>query len=92
MKDAMLFLADYYVTGIIICSVIVVIGYIVFSVLLVRSARKIGYDVGISGMIPFINLYIWIKKKLIVRRIKKEEKLKLLEDTRVVQEEEVALW
>lgn len=62
MSDVMQLLADEWVIGTVVLSVVVVAIHLVFSIRLILNSRKIGYDVGTSGMIPLINLFVWIKK------------------------------
>ncbi|MGV3076424.1 hypothetical protein ACEE21_15200 [Clostridium baratii] len=76
MSEIMSTLAREWVVGVSVCIAICLIAYIVFSVLLVRSCRRNGYDVGVSGMIPFVNIFILIKNCIYKRRnLKIEEKL-----------------
>lgn len=58
----MALLAQEWVVGYSVVTGVVIVSYITYSVLLIRSCRKIGYDVGVSGMIPIWNIVTLIKR------------------------------
>lgn len=68
MSELMLILAEEWQTGVLISIAVCLISYLVFSVMLVRSCRKNKYDVGVSAMIPFVNIVIFIKNSIYKRR------------------------
>lgn len=72
MTEIMIKLADYYFYGIIACWVAVLIGYLVFSIRLIVTARRMGMDVCATAMIPGWNFVLWVRKCL---RKRKERKL-----------------
>lgn len=61
MSEVMLVLAREWVIGVSVCISICILGYLVFSILLVRHCRKYKYDVGVSAFVPLVNLFIWFK-------------------------------
>lgn len=61
MSEIMLILAREWVIGSIVCISLVLIGYLIFSILLIRSCRKHNYDVGASAFVPIVNLIVWFK-------------------------------
>lgn len=67
----MLWLAENWVVGVSVISVICVTLYLTYSILLVRSCRKVNYDVGVSAMIPIWNIIVLIKRGLKVRKLTK---------------------
>lgn len=69
MKETMAMLAENWVVGYSICLVIVLAKYLIFSIRLVITARKIGYDVGAICLVPFVNIVIWVKKCIYSRRL-----------------------
>ena len=75
MKGIMAFLADNWVVGYSVITAIVIAGYLIYSILLVRSCRRIGYDVGVSGMIPIINIIILIKRLLKGKKLNNKSKI-----------------
>lgn len=76
MSEIMLTLAREWVIGVSVCIVICLVAYLVFSILLVRSCRRNNYDVGVSAMIPFVNIFIFIKNCILKRKnLKIEEKI-----------------
>lgn len=54
-------LAENWVVGYSVFCSVVIIGYIVFSTLLVLRCRKYNYDVGVGAMIPLYNVVIFFK-------------------------------
>lgn len=82
MKELMALLAKNWVAGYISITVVCIAIYLTYSILLIRSCRKIGYDVGMSGMIPVWNILVLFircvkgikyKKSLKVKPSAKEE-------------------
>lgn len=61
LSRIMLFLADEWLVGSIVSIMLVVVGYLVFSILLLIRCRKRGYDVGVSAFIPVVSLFIFIR-------------------------------
>lgn len=61
MSEIMLLLAREWVIGVSIFASIMIIAYLTFSILLVRSCRKRNYDIGASAFVPLVNLFIWFK-------------------------------
>ena len=71
MAEVMALLAEEWIIGVSVCISLVIIFHIVFSTLLIRSCRKNNYDVGVSGIIPFVNIVIFIKNIIRKRQVKK---------------------
>jgi len=71
MSTIMAFLAKHWVFGYTFITVVCISVYLGYSIWLVKSCRKVGYDVGALGMVPVINLFIHIKKVLKVKKDKK---------------------
>lgn len=84
MSEIMLILAENWKIGYGILNALVLIVYLIFSIRLVITSRRIGYDVGVSAMIPLINIIVFLKKGHKVRKIKKQQK----NDSRLLGEEE----
>jgi len=63
MSEIMLVLAREWLIGSLVSIFIVLVGYLVFSILLIRSCRKHNYDVGASAFIPVVNLVVWFRSK-----------------------------
>lgn len=61
MGDLVLILAENWVIGYSVLTSLVVIGYVAFSVWLVRHCRKYKYDIGVSAMIPLVNIGVFFK-------------------------------
>ena len=61
MAETMLLLSKEWVIGSSVCIGVVLVGYLLFSVLLVRRCRKRNYDVGASAFVPVVSLFIWVK-------------------------------
>ena len=80
MSAIMAFLAKNWIFGYTFLTVVCIGLYLWYSIWLVKSCRKVGYDVGVAGMLPVINLFIHIKKVFKVRR-----------DKRLAMEEEIIL-
>lgn len=70
----MYFLAENWLAGYIVMDILVVGIYLIFSIRLIKTSRKIGYDVGASALLPVINILIWLKKCNRSRKIKKQNK------------------
>ena len=68
MSEIMSLLASEWVVGVSVSIAICIISYVLFSIILVRSCRNNGYDVGVSAMIPFVNIVILIKNCIYKRR------------------------
>lgn len=66
MAEIMSFLAREWIIGFSACALFFVVVYLIFSIRLVISCRKIGYDVSISGMIPLWNIIVWVRKKIFI--------------------------
>ena len=62
MNEIMITLASEWVIGYSVMASICVISYLVYSILLTVSCRRVGYDVGVSAMIPLVNIVILIKR------------------------------
>lgn len=60
--ETMKYLADNYIYGIIGVSVVVAVVYILFSVRLVVTARRVGIDVCATAFIPGYNLILLVRK------------------------------
>lgn len=75
MGDIMVVLAREWKIGYVIFSILGVLIYLVFSINLVTTSRKEGYDIGVSGMIPLWNIVVLIKKKLFIAKKNKEARL-----------------
>lgn len=69
MSEIMLILAREWIIGVIVSISVVLIGYLIFSILLVRSCRRNGYDIGVLGMIPFLNIIVFIKNIFLKRKL-----------------------
>lgn len=63
MSEVMLVLAREWIIGVSVCISICILGYLVFSILLVRHCRKYKYDIGVSAFVPLVNLVIWFKSR-----------------------------
>lgn len=61
MGDLVLILAENWAIGYSVLTSLVVIGYITFGVWLVMRCRKYKYDIGVSAMIPLVNLGVFFK-------------------------------
>lgn len=72
-KDIMQLLADNYTIGIGVSIGVVLVSYIIVSVLIVRFCRSENVNIGILGMIPIIQLFMWVRGKLARRRRYKNE-------------------
>lgn len=75
MKNVMYVLAANWQLGYGILAFVCIVVYLVFSIRLIKECRRVGYDKGVSAMIPIWNLFIWIKKCIRSRRIKKQNRL-----------------
>lgn len=84
MVDFIMLLAENYIAGITILSTIVITVYLVFSIRLIKSARKEGLDVCTSCMIPIYNLSVWIRK--CIRKRKNKKKLKIKDKNKMSEE------
>lgn len=82
MSEIMLILSQKWIIGYSVFASICVIGYLLHSILLVISCRKVGYNVSVAGMIPIVNVFILIKRLLWTRKTRVVE---------VVEEEEFEL-
>lgn len=69
MSKVMLILAREWIIGVVVSISVVLIGYLIFSILLVRSCRRNGYDIGVLGMIPFLNIIVFIKNIFLKRKL-----------------------
>ena len=69
-SEIMLLLAEEWEVGYLVCASVCVVSYILYSVLLVRSCRKVKYDVGVSGMIPLWNLVVLVRRMFKARKVK----------------------
>ena len=68
MSETMAFLAENWIVGSAV-SVIVLVGiHLAFSIRLLRGARSVGMDIGVSAMIPIVNLALWFKKCYYARK------------------------
>lgn len=63
MAKIMALLAKEWVIGVSVCIFVVLVGYLIFSILLIRRCRKHNYDVGASAFVPVINLIVWFKSR-----------------------------
>lgn len=72
-KEIMQLLADNYVVGISVACTIVIITYVIVSILIVRFCRSENINVGVSGMLPIVQLITLLRGKLIRRRRIKNE-------------------
>lgn len=63
MGNLMVLLAEEWQMGYIISAGVCILIYIIVSISIVRSCRKVGYDVGVSGMIPLLNIFLLLKKR-----------------------------
>lgn len=61
-SNIMLVLAEKWILGYSVCTVVCIALYLVYSICLVISCRRVGYDVGVSGMIPVWNLIVLVKR------------------------------
>lgn len=68
MSDIMRVLASEWVVGYAVSISVCVISYLLYSILLVVSCRRVGYDVGVSGMIPIWNIVVLIKRAIFVHK------------------------
>ena len=68
MSDILEMLAREWIIGYSVFACVCVSIHIWYSVRLLISCRKQGYDVGASCMIPIWNLVISLKKKAFVKR------------------------
>lgn len=84
ISESMAYLAENYIPGIVVLCVVVVAGYLFFSIRLIVNARREGLNVCISAMIPIYNLIIWLRK---VFRKHKNNKIRR-ENNRVLAEDE----
>ena len=55
-------LADGYLYGIVVACFFVIVGYVLYSVLVLLSCRKVGIDICVSAMIPVYNLILPIRR------------------------------
>lgn len=85
IKYIMSYLAENWVLGYSVSLVICVAGYLLYSILLVRSCRKIGYDVGVSGMIPIWNIVVLLKRLVRGSNIKKAENSDVVSPDEVIE-------
>ena len=83
MSDVMRVLASEWVIGYSVCASICVIIHLYFSISLVISCRKVGYDVGVSGMIPLWNIVVCIKRAIFVHN--KNKKNNTISDDEVIE-------
>lgn len=67
-KEIMQLLADNYTVGIAVSCSVVIITYIVVSICIVRFCRNENVNVGVSGMLPIIQLTALLRGKLARRR------------------------
>ena len=72
MKEVMAFLAENWVVGVSTSIALVLFIYSFFSIRLLLNCRKIGYDVGVSCMIPVVNLFIFFRKAYFKHALKKK--------------------
>lgn len=72
-KEVMQLLADNYVVGISVACAIVIITYVIVSILIVRFCRSENINVGVSGMLPIVQLIMLLRGKLTRRRRIKNE-------------------
>lgn len=84
LSETILALSENYVIGISVLCVVVVAGYLFFSIRLIVTARREGLNICMSAMIPFVNLIIWFRKCL---RKHKNNKIRR-ENSRVLAEDE----
>lgn len=83
LSNIMLYWQENYQLGMSICVSVVLVVYITISVLTIRKARKIGYDICTLGFIPVIGII-----SLLVYKIKKKREAKRKQK----EGSEIALW
>ena len=71
MSKVMLVLAREWQIGYAVSISICVITYLLYSILLVVSCRKKGMDVGVSAMIPIVNLIVLVQRGVLIHRKKR---------------------
>ena len=88
--EIMIVLADRYVIGIACLSFLIVVGYLVFSVLLVIRARRVGMDICVGAFIPFWNLVVWMRVALRRRALRRNSGVGS-SDSSLLDDEEILL-
>lgn len=85
--NIMKMLANYYIVGIIVSSIVIVGLYVLISTRLVITSRRKGINVCGTGFIPIYNLTLLIRQAMVSKRLKKEE-LARIETERVTAKAE----
>lgn len=66
------YLADNYILGVVVITATLMLGYLVFCIWLVISARKLNIDICASAFIPVFNLNIVVRKIITKHRMKQQ--------------------
>ena len=61
MKVVMAFLAEQWVLGYSVITILCITGYLVYSIKLLKFCRSVEYDIGVSAMVPFWNIIVLLK-------------------------------
>lgn len=64
MSKIMMVLAEEWILGVSICIFLCILVYLIFSIRLVISCRRNKYDIGVLGMLPVVNIIIFIKNNI----------------------------
>lgn len=81
IAEIMALLAENWIPGVSVCIAVCVIIYLVFSIRLVVTARRVDMNVGVTAMIPVWNLVLWLRKcwrnHKLNKPIKEDEEIEL---------------
>lgn len=83
--EVMKYLADNYLWGILVVSLVCIAIYLIISISLIVKARRVGVDVCASAMIPLFNLGILFK----IKKVKLQKETSQLEDRDYEDDEEL---
>ena len=80
--NTMLWLQENWIVGYTVATCFVILGYVLVSVLIIKYARRRGYGICISGLIPIWNIGTAVRVAVGVHKARKAERL-AIERTKV---------
>lgn len=73
LQEVMLYLQIHYREGIIVVSSLVIAVYLLFSIRLLFTARRLGMKVWVLAFVPGVNIIVWLSKCIKSHTQKKTE-------------------